>query len=75
MATDELADMIRVCRMAKCYDKTRAQLIIHIAESTRRRLLKSALAQLSIGWTSGRAPPGAMEDELEKWLQGMTLKS
>ena len=71
-ATPEiLSDKVRVFRTAKCFDKTRAKIIVCVTEPARRQLVKEALVQCGVVWVSGRAPPGAMEDEFEKYLDNI----
>ena len=74
LSVEDLCEKVMVCKAARCYDQSRQKLALHIVCPQRRQTLKLGLAQLGLVFTLSKAPPGAMEDELEKYLQGLEAR-
>ena len=74
LAVEELCEKVMMCKTASCYDQSRKKLVMHIACPERRQTLKQGLTQLGLTFCLSKAPAGAMEDELEKFLQGLEAK-
>ena len=71
LSVEDLCEKVLVCKAARCYDHSRQKLALHIACPQRRQTLKLGLTQLGLTFTLSKAPPRAMEDKLEKYLQGL----
>ena len=73
-AIEELGERVRVFRLSRCFDNSKTKLIMHLSCPDRRKVMKDSLSQLGVTWTLSKAPPGAMEDELEKYLAAIEHK-
>ena len=83
---EQLALVVRVCKVAKMYDSAQKKIwlsfnevhLVGVAElqvdgqsHTLRLTLLAALKELGRKMTTGKAPPGHMERELSKYLAAL----
>ncbi len=74
MDNEEKSGQARYCRLAPVYDKTGMKVILNIESTGIRKELLSALQQLGGIRKYGRAPPGALEREMQKFLESLVTE-
>ncbi|CAK0855184.1 unnamed protein product [Prorocentrum cordatum] len=64
-------DMIKFCKMDRCYDVNKRKLMLHLHPEIRQCII-DAMIQTGAEWKQGRAPVSHMERELQDWLEAFT---
>ena len=68
---DEKCEEIQVAKCGRAYHSETKRLVLCVTDKELRRTVLHGLQQIGGEVRRGRAPRGAMERELEGWLQGM----
>ena len=68
-----MSKTIRHCKLAACFKAHKSRISLHIGPGAAEAREAIHLAVAAKGHTvcMGRAPQGAMEDELGRWLEAM----
>jgi len=71
---DATAIIVPFCRMRMCYDEDYHKLIVIITDTTVRHHFRLCMGQVQgCKHFTGPAPPSAMEDQVSKWLQSLSI--
>ena len=69
----QICDEVRFCRLDKTYKADIKRITLNIVSPEKRFLVLEALSQTESERKCGRAPPTAVERELQAFLEGLLV--